>query len=114
VPGPRLAGVAARLGHHRRRRVPLHHRARDGPEAGRLSDRAVAEVVQRRARDAELVAGLFGGHSLRAGFATQGFTHGVPEFRIMQDGRWKCSSSMRGYICEGELFRDSTASKLGL
>jgi site-specific recombinase XerD len=43
---------------------------------GRLSDRAVAEVVQRRACDAELVAGLFGGHSLRAGFATQGFTHG--------------------------------------
>jgi hypothetical protein len=32
----------------------------------------------------------------------------------MQDGRWKSSSSMRGYIREGELFRDSTASKLGL
>lgn len=59
---------------------------------GRLSDRAVAEVIQRRVRDAELVAGLFGGHSLRAGFATEGSTHGVPEFRIMQDGRWKSSS----------------------
>jgi hypothetical protein len=102
------------LWHHRRRSVPFHHRAWDGAEAGRLADRAVAQVVQRRARDADLVPGLSRGHSLRAGFATQGFTHGLPEFRIMQDGRWKSSSSMRGYIREGELFRDSTSSKLVL
>jgi site-specific recombinase XerD len=80
----------------------------------RLTDRAVAQMVQRRAAAADLDPTVFGGHSLRAGFATQGFTHGVPEFRIMTDGRWRSSSSMRGYIREGELFRDSTASKLGL
>ena len=66
--------------------------------ARRLTDRAVADVVQRRAAAAGLDAATFGGHSLRAGFATQAFTEGVSEFRIMTDGRWRSSSSMRGYI----------------
>lgn len=56
----------------------------------------------------------FAAHSLRAGFATEAFGQGVPEFSVMRHGRWKSASSMRGYIREGSLFRDNAAAKLGL
>jgi hypothetical protein len=67
--------------------------------AQRLSDRAVADMIKRRARAAGL-DGAFAGHSLRAGFATEGCAQGTPELAIMRHGRWRSASVMRGYIEE--------------
>jgi integrase len=50
---------------------------------GRLEPRAVAVVVQRYASVAGLDAARYGGHSLRAGLATQAALNDVPE-RIIQ------------------------------
>ena len=80
----------------------------------RLTARAVADVVKARAKAAGLDATTFAAHSLRAGFATEAFGQGVPEFSVMRHGRWKSASSMRGYIREGSLWSDNAAAKLGL
>ena len=45
--------------------------------AKRLSDRAVADMIKRRALAVGL-DGAFAGHSLRAGFATEGYAQGTP------------------------------------
>lgn len=80
----------------------------------RLTARAVADVVKVRARAAGLDEKTFAAHSLRAGFATEAFGQGVPELSVMRHGRWKSSSSMRGYVREGSLWGDNAAAKLGL
>lgn len=74
----------------------------------------MAGVVKKRAEAAGHDATAFGAHSLRAGFATEAFGQGVPEFSVMRHGRWKSATSMRTYIREGSLFRDNAAAKLGL
>ena len=80
----------------------------------RLSAQAVADVVKERAEAAGLDEKAFAAHSLRAGFATEAFGHGVAEVSVMRHGRWKSASSMRGYIREGSLWSDNAAAKLGL
>jgi integrase len=79
----------------------------------RLSDRAVADMVKRRATAAGL-DGAFAGHSLRAGFATEGYAQGTPELAIMRHGRWRSAAVMRGYIEDGSIWNDNAASRLGL
>jgi len=79
----------------------------------RLSDRAVADMVKRRALAVGL-DGAFAGHSLRAGFATEGYAQGTPELAIMRHGRWRSASVMRGYIEEGSIWNDNAATRLGL
>jgi integrase len=71
-------------------------------------------VVQRRAAAAGYAAELFGGHSLRSGFATTAARAGVAEHKIMRQGRWTTSQAMRGYIQDGELFVDNPSARLGL
>jgi site-specific recombinase XerD len=80
----------------------------------RLSDRAVADIIKRRALAAGLDPALFSGHSLRAGFATEAYAQGVPELAIMRHGRWRSSATMRGYVEEGSLWNDNAAARLGL
>ena len=79
----------------------------------RLSDRAVADMVKRRALAVGL-DGAFAGHSLRAGFATEGYAQGTPELAIMRHGRWRSASVMRGYVEEGSIWNDNAAARLGL
>ena len=81
--------------------------------ATRLSDRAVADMVKRRALAAGL-DGAFAGHSLRAGFATEGYAQGTPELAIMRHGRWRSAAVMRGYVEEGAIWNDNAAARLGL
>ena len=45
-------------------------------------------MIKRRARAVGL-EGAFAGHSLRAGFATEGYAQGTPEPAIMRHGRWR-------------------------
>jgi site-specific recombinase XerD len=91
---------------------PITRHDRLSPD--RLTAGAVARVVKRRAKAAEYEPKEFAGHSLRAGFATEAFGKGVPEFSVMRHGRWKSVSSMRGYVREGSLWSDNAAAKLGL
>jgi integrase len=79
----------------------------------RLSDRAVADMIKRRAAAAGL-PGRFGGHSLRAGFATESYARGVPELAVMRHGRWRSAAVMRGYVEEGALWIDNAAARIGL
>lgn len=81
--------------------------------AKRLSDRAVADMIKRRSLGAGL-DGTFAGHSLRAGFATEGYAQGTPELAIMRHGRWRSASVMRGYVEEGSIWNDNAAARLGL
>jgi hypothetical protein len=52
-------------------------------------------MIKRRALAVGL-DGAFAGHSLRAGFATEGYAQGTPELAIMRHGRWRSASVMRG------------------
>jgi integrase len=91
------------------RAVDRHGRMR----STRLSDRALADMIKRRAAEVGL-DGLFAGHSLRSGFATEGYAQGTPELAIMRHGRWKSASVMRGYVQEGTIWSDNAAARLGL
>ena len=79
----------------------------------RLSDRAVANMVQRRA----LGAGLDGpSRPTRCARALQprATRKGTPELAIMRHGRWRSASVMRGYVEEGGVWNDNAAARLGL
>ncbi len=80
----------------------------------RLTDKAVARIVQRTA----LLAGLgdldLAGHSLRAGFATTAAAAGKSERSIMKQTGHKSLPMVRRYIREGSLFRDNATDGLVL
>ncbi|MBE3206601.1 tyrosine-type recombinase/integrase [Frankia sp. CH37] len=81
--------------------------------AKRLSDRAVADILARRAAAAGLT-GRFAGHSTRRGFATEAYAHGVPEPAVMRQGRWKSRTTMDRYREDGTVWDDNAAARLGL
>lgn len=75
---------------------------RHGRIGGRLSGRAIANIIQARAPGENI-----GGHSLRSGFATSAARDGHSEAAIMRHGRWKSVVVARGYIREGALWDES-------
>ena len=75
--------------------------------AGRLSDRAVARVVQAAAERARLSRARFAGHSLRAGFATTAAKHGKSLDAIMRQTHHKSESVARRYIRHAGVFDDN-------
>lgn len=79
-----------------------------------LSDRAVAEIIKRRAKAAGLDYTEFSGHSLRAGLATAAAQAGVSERVIAKQTGHKSLPVLRGYIREGSLFTENAAAKVGL
>jgi site-specific recombinase XerD len=79
-----------------------------------LSDRAVAEIIKRRAKVAGLAYTEFSGHSLRAGLATAAAQAGVSERVIAKQTGHKSLPVLRGYIREGSLFTENAAAKVGL
>jgi site-specific recombinase XerD len=80
----------------------------------RLSDQAVADVVQRSLVAAGKSARGFAAHSLRAGLATQAAMNGVSERAIQDQTGHKSLAVMRRYIRDGSLFRENAAAKVGL
>ena len=89
---------------------PVDRHGRIG--AVRLSDRAVAELVKEAAARAGLDPAIFGGHSLRAGFATSAVAAGLAEHDIMRQTRHRSILVFRGYVRRGGLFLDNAAGKL--
>ncbi len=76
--------------------------------------KSVSLVVKRAAQRAGLDPDLYGGHSLRAGLATEAARAGVPERVIMQQTGHRSERVLRGYIREGSLFRENAAAAVGL
>ncbi|MCC6798204.1 MAG: site-specific integrase [Candidatus Hydrogenedentes bacterium] len=82
--------------------------------AQRLSDRAVSRAVKAAAKRIGLSADLFSGHSLRAGFVTQGYRAGIPEADIMRQSGHKSRAVLGKYRREGERFLTNFSAKVGL
>ena len=82
------------------------------PQPRRLTDRAVARIVQRTAMTAGLADRDLAGHSLRAGFATSAAAAGKSERAIMKQTGHKSLPMVRRYIREGSLFRDNATEGL--
>ena len=87
---------------------------RHGRLGNRLSDRAIAQIVQRRAAKAGLDPTGFSGHSMRAGFATSAAALGIEERIIMRQTRHRSTAVVRRYIRDGELFERNLAREVGL
>jgi integrase len=88
--------------------------ARRGHELGRLSDRAVARIVQRTAEAAGLDPSAYAGHSLSAGLATSTAAADVPERVIARQTGHRSMTVLRRYIRSGSLFRENAAARVGL
>ncbi len=80
----------------------------------RLSDKAVALVVKRRAQGAGLDPSIYSGHSLRSGLATSAAAAGVSERAIMAQTGHRSLHVVRRYIREGSLFSENAAARVGL
>ena len=77
-----------------------------------ISPRTVAEIVKRYAERLGYNAGLYSGHSLRRGFATDAAAHGVSLPDIMHQTRHKSEHQAMKYVQAGRRFQDSPLSKL--
>ena len=83
-------------------------------QPGRLSDKAVALVVKRRAKAVGLDPARYAGHSLRAGLATSAAAAGASERVIMSQTGHRSADMVRRYIREGSLFQSNPAGMVGL
>ncbi len=72
----------------------------------RLSNHAVARIVQARALAAGLDPTRYGGHSLRAGFVTAAARAGADVWKIQQVSRHKSMQVLSGYVRDARLFDD--------
>jgi len=105
------AALAAWLGAAQITDGPLFRRlwgTRVGPA---LSPKAVAAIVQRRARQAGLT-GDFGGHSLRSGFITEGARQGVALPALMALTEHRSVAQAVGYFQAGEAAHNPAARLL--
>lgn len=88
---------------------------RHGHIAGRaMTGRAIGDLVKRYAQRAGLDADAYGGHSLRAGFATQAALAGAADREIMRQGRWSTPRTVHGYIRSANPLDDNAVTQLGL
>jgi site-specific recombinase XerD len=80
----------------------------------RLNDRAVAEVIKEIAEKIGLDPEKVGGHSLRAGFVTDGLAAGLPTPVIRRFSGHKSEAMLAEYYREACLFNVNVTSALGL
>jgi integrase len=64
--------------------------------------------------DALELAGLYGGHSLRAGFATSAAEAGAEERHIANQTGHKNMTVLRRYIRQGNMFQNHALDTIGL
>jgi site-specific recombinase XerD len=77
-----------------------------------LSDRSIALIVQRRARQAGLKPEAFGAHSLRSGFLTSAAEAGAGLFAMMDVSRHKSVETVRDYVRRADAFKNHAAKGL--
>jgi integrase len=80
----------------------------------RLAGIDVARIVKKLARRVGLDGSKYAGHSLRAGHATAAAIGGASERSIMNQTGHRSVQMVRRYIRDGNLFRENSATKLGL
>ncbi|WP_017580144.1 site-specific integrase [Nocardiopsis valliformis] len=90
--------------------VDRHGRLAERP----MSAKAVGDLVKRYAQRAGLDPKDFGGHSLRAGFATQAALGGATDREIMRQGRWTNAQTVHDYIRTANPLEDNAVTRLGL
>jgi integrase len=86
----------------------------DRVQPERLSDKAVARIVKRRAKAVGLDPTRYAGHSLRAGLATSAAAVGASERVIMSQTGHRSADMVRRYIREGSLFQSNPVAMVGL
>ncbi len=89
-----------------------------GLTSGRLTDRSISRLIKTRVRkhmtrtgrgqaEAEKLAALFSGHSMRAGYATSAAANDMPGYRIRKHTRHKSAAVLEGYIRSAERWSKS-------
>jgi site-specific recombinase XerD len=79
-----------------------------------LTGAAVAQIIKRTARAAGIPADRLAGHSLRAGHATVAAENDAPDRTIMRQTGHKRTETLDIYIRPATVFKDNSASYLGL
>jgi site-specific recombinase XerD len=79
-----------------------------------LNKDSIGLIIKRAAERAGYDSSLVGGHSLRAGLATQAAMNGASELTIMQQTGHRSLTILRRYIRDGDLWRRNAAANLGL
>ena len=74
----------------------------------------VGAIIKRAVKRAGFAPEGLGGHSLRAGFATQAARNGGSAFDIMRQTGHRSITTVSRYVRDAQIFRDAPASKLGL
>jgi hypothetical protein len=57
---------------------------------------------------------FFAGHSLRAGHVTQAKRNDATDLEVMSQTHHRSAGSIAGYVREADLFRHTSARRLGL
>ena len=112
VLGPAAEALAAWLDAAAITEGPLFRRLWNHRVGPGLSDKSVAAIVQRRARQAGL-QGDFAGHSLRSGFVTEGGRQGIALPALMAMSEHRSVSSVIGYFQAGGVADNPAANLLG-
>ena len=77
-----------------------------------ISDKSVALIIKKYAALSGLDSNLYGGHSLRSGFATSTAESGAEERNIMAMTGHKTTQMVRRYIQEANLFKNNALNKI--
>jgi integrase len=92
------------------REVTRHGRIGNSP----LHKDSIGFIVKRAAERAGYDPSALGGHSLRAGMATQAAMNGATELTIMKQTGHRSLTILRRYIRDGEMWRKNAAASLEL
>lgn len=76
-----------------------------------MSDRAIARLIQQRAAAAGYDPTQFAGHSLRAGFLTEGAAQGATIFKLQEVSRHKSVQILADYVRNADLFKDHAGQR---
>jgi integrase len=106
--------------------TPLLRSVNKGGEisAGRLCDRSVSRIIKKEVRacaiaagrseaEAEELAELCSGHSLRAGYCTASAVAGIPEWKARRRSRHRSAETFAGYVRAAEEWADSGLKGVG-
>lgn len=74
----------------------------------------VAQFIKRTTCAAGIPADRLAGHSLRAGHTTAAAQNGAPDRTIMRQTGHKRTETLDGYIRPATVFKDNSATYLGL
>ena len=76
-----------------------------------MSDRAIARLVQHHAAAAGYDPSQFAGHSLRAGFLTEGASQGATIFKLQEVSRHKSVQVLADYVRNADLFKNHAGQR---